>query len=103
MQKVDKNVRLEPVEVGDGKRLWEMGQVPYDHTELGTHVLHSGGTKSFELRKPRGKKAEEMDMEDWLKPEIYFTIAFSCDKDPEKILDRISGEYGLRWEATSSG
>jgi hypothetical protein len=55
------------------------------------------------LRKPRGKKAEEMDMEDWLKPEIYFTIAFSCDKDPEKILDRISGEYGLRWEATSSG
>jgi hypothetical protein len=63
MQKVDKNVCLEPVDIGNGDQIWETGQVPFDHTDLGSHVMHTGVTKAFELRKLRGKKAEEMDIE----------------------------------------
>jgi hypothetical protein len=42
MQKVDKNVCLEPVEEGDAPGLWEKNDVPYDHTELGSYIRHRG-------------------------------------------------------------
>lgn len=53
MQKVDEWACLEPVEEGDGKKIWEVSVVPFDHTNLGTHMVHSGGTKSFELKNQR--------------------------------------------------
>ena len=49
----------------------------------------------FEQVKPRGKNATkddgtEADPQD---PEVYFTFCFSCDKDPENILQRVRPEW----------
>lgn len=81
-----------------GRRRWqkisEVSVVPFDHIILGTHMVHSGGTKSFELKRPKkGRKQDDNDIDDFVKPEIYFTIAFSSNKDPHKILERIGGEW----------
>jgi hypothetical protein len=97
MQKVDDKVCLDPVEDGEAKRIWNLSEIPYDHTELGSWVVQSGGVQAFAMKKPRkwGKKNEvEGDDEAMVMPEVYFTISFSCDKDPQKVLDRIAGEWG---------
>lgn len=92
--KVDVWAYLDPVEEGDGEKIWEASAVPFVHTDLGTHVLHTGGTKSFELkRSKKGRNQDDADLDDFVKPEIYFTIAFSSDKDPCKILERIGREW----------
>eukprot|EP00956_Cyclotella_meneghiniana_P018468 scaffold30756_cov39-Cyclotella_meneghiniana.AAC.6 len=100
MQKVDKMVCLEPVIPGDAEKLWEPTSVPYDHTDLGDYIIQSGGVKAFEMKKPRknGKKKgdtnDDEDEEELVLPEVYFTLSFSSDKDPYKIMDRIAGEWG---------
>lgn len=59
-----------------------------------THVVHSGGIKSFEHKRPtRGKIQDEVDIDDLVKLGIYFTIAFLSDKDPHKILEKIREEW----------
>lgn len=40
------------------------------------------------------KEAESDDEEELTMPEIYFTFSFSSDKDPQRILDRVAGEWG---------
>eukprot|EP00956_Cyclotella_meneghiniana_P025889 scaffold54940_cov39-Cyclotella_meneghiniana.AAC.1 len=100
MQKVDKMVCLEPVIPGDAEKLWEPTSVPYDHTDLGDYIVQSGGVKAFEMKKPRknnkkkGETNDDEDEEELVLPEVYFTLSFSCDKDPYKIMDRVAGEWG---------
>ena len=97
MQKVDSWACLDPVEEEDGHKIWDPMAVPFDHTDLGNHVVLSGGVNAFALKTPKrwGKKKNETeDDEEMVLPEIYFTLSFSSDKDPHKILDRVAGEWG---------
>jgi hypothetical protein len=49
MKKVDATVVIEPVLVGSGKKLVEPSEIPFDHTEMGTHIQQTGGNKSFDM------------------------------------------------------
>ena len=96
MQKVDKNVCLEPVEEGDGPGIWEINYVPYDHTELGSYVRQGGGMQAFSMKKPKKWQKDQglADDDTLFMPEIYFTLCFSSDKEPDKIVERVAGEWG---------
>lgn len=98
IQKVDGWACLEPVEEGSAPRIWEPSAVPYDHTDLGNWSRFSGNAGSFEMRKTKkkeqGRNRELGDDDDLTFPEVYFTLAFSSDKDPYKILERVAGEWG---------
>ena len=97
LQKVDKMVCLEPVVVGDAERLFEAGEIPYDHTDLGSWVKQGGGMNAYAMKKAKrwGKGREEVGEDEGLvMPEIYFTISFSCDKDPSGLLEQVAGEWG---------
>ncbi len=105
---VDDTFVLEPVDVVDAC-LTEANQIPFNFTALGSHVVVSGGSQSMEMRnKKRDKKGEaggagglgEEEEKVWENPEVYFTLAFLCDKDPEKLLKRISCEWGKRRQST---
>jgi hypothetical protein len=93
--KVDESVVFEPIEEG-GKRAFEPSELPFDHTDLGIWV-QKGGNKVFEMKKPRKnnkKNSIDEDEEALLHPEVYFTFAISCDMDPQRIVDRVSCEWG---------
>jgi hypothetical protein len=93
--KVDETVVFEPIEEG-GKRAFEPSELPFDHTDLGNWV-QKGGNKVFEMKKPKKnnkKNSVDEDEEALLHPEVYFTFALSCDMDPQKIVDRVSCEWG---------
>jgi hypothetical protein len=51
--KVDPTLVVDPVIAGSGKKLVEPNEIPFDHTEMGTHVQQTGGNKSFDMKKPR--------------------------------------------------
>ena len=53
-----------------------------------------GGMQVFAMKKPKKwQKAQGLVKEDELvMPKVYFTLCFSCNKDPEKTLERVSGE-----------
>jgi hypothetical protein len=53
MLKVDPTLVVDPVIAGSGKKLVEPNEIPFDHTEMGTHVQQTGGNKSFDMKKPR--------------------------------------------------
>eukprot|EP00956_Cyclotella_meneghiniana_P026377 scaffold56791_cov61-Cyclotella_meneghiniana.AAC.5 len=87
MQKVDKNVCLEPVEEGEASGLWEKNDLPYDHTELGSYVRQGGGVQAFSMKKPRKwQKDQGLADED--------SLICQSDKEPEKIMERVAGEWG---------
>lgn len=71
-------------------------KIPYDHTDLGNWCVFSGNAGSFEKKKPKKNKNNpqqtDVDEEDLVFPEVYFVLAFSSDKDPYKMLERVSGE-----------
>jgi hypothetical protein len=39
MQKVDSKVCLDPIEEGEAKTIWEVMEIPFDHTDLDSWVL----------------------------------------------------------------
>lgn len=61
LQKVDKMVCLEPVEVGEAENLWDSGDVPYDHMDLGSWVKQGGGMNAFAMKKAKkwGKNKDD--------------------------------------------
>ena len=61
MQKVDVMVCVEPVEEGEDKRIWEPTLIPFDHTDLGSYVVQSGGINAFSMKKAKrwGKKRRQ--------------------------------------------
>ena len=61
-------------------------------TDLSTNVKVSGGSKAFEMKRPWKKDGDNMEDEELQDPEVYFAIAFSLDKAPEDVVDRISYE-----------
>jgi hypothetical protein len=102
---VDPNLVLEAVDSED-EPLYEATAIPFNYTSMGAHIQVSGGANSFEMRKPwgdkKGKKKgrggayDDSDDDDTSlqNPEVYFSMAISCDKDPAKIIRRISHEWG---------
>lgn len=54
------------------------------------------GQNAFKMNKPRKTQKNnnnENEDEGLIMPEIYFTLAFSCDKDPDWVLERVRGEW----------
>jgi hypothetical protein len=102
MQKVDATVVIEPVLVGSGKKLVEPSEIPFNHTEMGKHIQQTGGNKSFDMRKPRKNEKkkggrrynDDEDEEGLVDPEVYCSLAISCDVNPQVVLDRVSCEWG---------
>ena len=92
-QKVDKYFAIVPLdERAEEPTLVEPTEVPLNHTDLGANISFAPNV-SFEKRKPWGKSKEDLEEEDYIDPEVYFSFVFSCDKDPEDILDRIRQEW----------
>jgi hypothetical protein len=89
-------VCLEPVVVGEAEKLFEPGDIPYDHTDLGSWVKQGGGMNAFAMKKAKkwGKNRDDEEEEGLVMPEVYFTISFSSDKDPNNLLERVAGEWG---------
>ncbi len=107
---VDDTFVLGPVNVVDAC-LTDANQIPFNFTKLGYHVVVSGGSQSTKTRKKKiDKKGDaggargfgEEEEEVWENPEVYFTLAFSCDKEPAQLLKRISFEWG-KMEAIDYG
>jgi hypothetical protein len=48
------------------------------------------------MKKPKKWQKDQglADDDTLLMPEIYFTLCFLCDKDPETVLQRVAGEWG---------
>ena len=69
-------------------------QAPFNFTEMGENILIPENAK-FEKVKHWGKNATKADgtEADPQDPEVYFTFCFSCDKDPETILQRVRPEW----------
>ena len=95
LQKVDATVVIEPVIEGNKKGRWEKSsKIPINFTDLGA-AIKVAGTDRFEKVKPWGDKAKNTDGTEaaFIDPEVYFDFAFSCDQDPETILDAIHIEW----------
>jgi hypothetical protein len=72
-------------------------EIPYDHTDLGSWVKQDGGMNAFAMKKAKkwGKNKDDDDEESGMvMPEVYFTISFSSDKDPNNLLEQVAGEWG---------
>jgi hypothetical protein len=92
-KKVDESFVLEPIGEGETEPVIRSpNDVPLNQTEFGANVKLPSNV-SFEKRRPWGKKADEVEEEDMLNPEIYFSIVISSDKDPDYIFDRIRQEW----------
>ena len=94
-QKVDEFFAIETIEGGNSKGRWEIpAQVPFNFTEMGENILIPENAK-FEQVKPWGRNAKKADgtEADPQDPEVYFTFCFSCDKDPETIMQRVRPEW----------
>jgi hypothetical protein len=96
MQKVDKYVCLDPVEEGEAPKVWDPSGVSYDHTELGSYIQQGGGMQAFSMKKPKKWQKDQgfVGEDELVMPEIYFTLCFSSEKDPDRILERVAGEWG---------
>ena len=91
LQKVDATVVIEPVIAVNKKGSWEKSsEIPFNLTNLGAAIKVAGNAR-FEKVKPWGNKAKNTDgaEAELIDPEVYFDFAFSCDQDPENILDAI--------------
>ena len=95
LQKVDATIVIEPVIAGNKKGRWEKSsEIPFNFTNLGAAIKVAGNAR-FEKVKPWGNKAKKTDgtEAELIDPEVYFDFAFSCDQDPETILDAIRIEW----------
>ena len=95
LQKVDSTVVIEPVTAGNKKGRWEKSSdIPFNFTDLGA-AIKLVGNAIFEKVKPWGNKAKNTDGTEaaLIDPEVYFDFTFSCDQDPETILDAICIEW----------
>ena len=91
LQKVDVTVVIEPVIAGNKKGRWKKSpDTPFNFTDLGAAIKVAGNAR-FEKVKPWGNKANNTDRTEaaLIDPEVYFDFAFSCDQDPETIIDAI--------------
>jgi hypothetical protein len=52
--------------------------------------------QAFSMKKPKKWQKDQglVGEDELMMPEIYFMLCFSCDKDPDVILERVSGEWG---------
>ena len=93
--KVDPTFVIEPAQEGDKTGKWEKpSDVPFNYTDLGAAIRVAENAR-FEKVKPWGKRATNTDGTevDMVDPEVYFTMCFSSDIDPEIILRRIRDEW----------
>ena len=75
----------------NNKGKWEKSfEIPFNFTNLGAAIKVASNSR-FEKVKPWGNKAKNTDgtEAELIDPEVYFDFAFSCDQDPENILDAI--------------
>ena len=64
-----------------------------NHTALGRYV-GIGGKAEFRRVEPWRDNKDDADSEDGkVNPKVYFTMCFSTEKDREKLLNPIKGEF----------
>ena len=69
-------------------------EIPFNFTDLGAAIKVAGNAR-FEKVNTWGNKAKNTDGTEaaLIDREVYFDFAFSCDQDPETILDAIRIEW----------
>ena len=95
LQKVDVTLVIEPVIAGNKKRRWEKSsEIPFNFTDLGAAIKVAGNAR-FEKVKPWVHKAKNTDRTEaaLIDLEVYLELYFSCNQDPETILDAIRIEW----------
>ena len=95
MQKVDATVVIEPVIAGNKKGRWEKSSdISFNFTDLVAAIKVAGNAR-FEKVKSWGHKAKNTDgtEAELMDPYVYFDFAFSCDQDPENIINAIHIEW----------
>ena len=95
-KKKDKTVIFCSVEDGEFDPIEDADQIPLCNTELSNHVMVSGGLRAFQMTKPWGwrKDTTPVNEDGFADPEVHLALSFSCDKDPRKLLDAVSAEWG---------
>ena len=93
--KIDPHFELNAVKESD-KEVWKGGKdVSSNMTDVGGMVKYSGGNKNFEQKKVwENRKQNPNGPDEYTDPTVYFTFCFSCDEDPEELLERLSAEWG---------
>ena len=93
-KKVDTNFVFEPVDPKNTEgRVENPTQLPINYTNL-TATIKVSENANFEKSKPWGRKKWRGVDEDGLEdPEVYFAFAFSCDVDPDDLIERVIHEW----------
>ena len=94
-KKVDEHFVINSCKEG-GKNFSEMTDVPTNMTDLGANIKTNGNSWSFEMKKrwKRNTNQGEVDEEELVNPEVYFSFAMSCDVEPADLLEGINIEWG---------
>ena len=80
-------------EKGEHGPITEAEKVPMNHITLRIYV-GVGGKAEFRRVEPWGDNKDDADSEDGkVNSKVDFTMCFSTDKDPEKLLNQIKGEF----------
>ena len=97
-KKVDKMFVFEPVDPKNAEwRVESTAQLPINYTNLTATIKVSENAK-FEKSKPSGRKKWRGVHEDSLEgPEVYFVFDFSCDVDPDDLIERVIHGWTLQW------
>ena len=80
---------------GNKKGRWEKSsEIPFNFNDLGAAIKVAGNSR-FEKVRPWGKNTKNIDGTEaaLIDPEVYFDFAFSCDQDPETILNAFHIEW----------
>ena len=94
-KKVDETFVLEPIDPKNVEgRVERPAQLPINYTDLTSTIKVSENAK-FEKSKPWGnkKKWKAVDEDGLEDPEVYFAFAFSCDVDPDDLIERVIHEW----------
>ena len=92
-QKVDPEFAIVPLD-DDAKEpiINSPNDVPLNHTDLGANIQLASNA-SFQMKRPWGSDGQDVREEDMVDPEVNFGFVFACDKDPEKLFDRVKQEW----------
>ena len=100
MEIVDCNVVWNPIKKGKRENWGSPDDIPFCHTNMGSHVMVFGGMKAFQKKKPWRKDGwENDDKVESVDPEVSFVFCFLSDGEPRELLGRVS----LEWRKLGGG
>ena len=69
-----------------------LNKIPLNQTDIGSNV-NMDAKVTFEKKCPWQKDNADLNKEDWLDPEVWFSCVVASNMDQEKILGRILHEW----------